>query len=163
MVGYIKIAALIAILIMTWARSRASIYAIWAGVFTYVLLDDALLIHERLGRAVAGPSSSSWAWDMGQLVVWVLIGMLLLAIAVKGLAPASGRHRINGILLLLAVAALGFFAVIVDLVHVIGRSWFRGSNLLFTVLEEGGEQLVLNLTLGLAVLILRGQRQRSRP
>jgi hypothetical protein len=158
MFGYAKTTILVALLIIACRLSGKSIYAIWAGVFTYVILDDALLVHERLGRAVAGPSSSTWAWDMGQLVVWVLVGMILLAIAVTGLARSSGRDRTNGVLLLLALAALGFFAVIIDLVHVIARSWFRGSNLLFTVLEEGGEQLVLTLVLALAVQILRSQR-----
>jgi len=158
MFGYAKLAVLIALLIATCRLSRKSIYAIWAGVFAYVLLDDALLIHERLGRAVAGPSGSTWAWDMGQLAVWILTAVILLAITVTALARSSGQDRTNGILLLVAVAALGFFAVIIDLVHVIARSWFRGSNLLFTVLEEGGEQLVLTLALGLAVLILRSHR-----
>jgi hypothetical protein len=161
MFGYAKGAMLVALLIATYSLSRRWLYLIWAGVFLYVLLDDALLIHERLGRAVAGPSSSRWDWDMGQLAVWMLVGTILLAIAVAGLAHSSGQDRTNGILLLLALAALGFFAVVVDLVHVIFRSSFQGANLLFTILEEGGEQLALTIALGLTVLIRRSKRQPS--
>jgi hypothetical protein len=161
MFGYAKGATLVALLIATYSLSRKWLYVIWAGVFLYVLFDDALLIHERLGRAVAGPSGSRWDWDMGQLAVWILAGMILLGIAVAGLAHSSGQDRTNGILLLLALAALGFFAAVVDLVHVIFRSSFRGANLLFTILEDGGEQLALTIVLGLAVLIQRSKRQPS--
>ena len=161
MFGYAKAAAVVALLIATHCQSRKWMYSIWAGVFAYVLLDDALLIHERLGRALAGPSSSDWAWDLGQLAVWLAVGMVLLAITVASLVRSAGQDRTNGGLLLVALLALGFFAVGVDLVHVVFRTSFPGANQLFTVIEEGGEQLVLTLAVALAVLIRRSQRRSA--
>ena len=49
----------------------------------------------------------------------------------------------------------------VDLTHAIVRSWFRGADLLFTVLEEGGEQLVLSLAVAVALLIRLSERKES--
>jgi hypothetical protein len=157
MFGYAKTGAIIILLIITSHLSKKWMYLLWNGIFIYVLLDDALLIHERLGRAVAGPSSSTWAWDMGQLAVWVLVSMILLAIVVGSLVRSSGRDRTNGILLLVILCGLGFFAVVMDLVHANSRSWFRGANLLFNVIEEGGEQLMLSLAVALTVLIQRNK------
>jgi len=161
MFGYLKMASIVVLLLATYRLSEKRMYSIWAGIFAYVLLDDALLIHERLGRAVAGPSGSTWAYDMGQLLVWILVGIFLLAISIGALVLSSGQNRANGILLLGTLLALGFFAVLVDLVHVIVQSWFRGADLLFTVVEEGGEQLVLSLAVALAFLIRRSERKES--
>ena len=161
MFGYLKMASIVVLLLGTYGLSEKRMYSIWAGIFAYVLLDDALLIHERLGRAVAGPSGSTWAYDMGQLVVWILVGIFLLAISIGALVLSSGQNRTNGILLLGTLLALGFFAVLVDLVHVIVQSWFRGADLLFTVIEEGGEQLVLSLAVAVALLIRRSERKKS--
>jgi hypothetical protein len=161
MFGYVKLASLVVLLLATYGRSKNRMYLIWAGVFAYVLLDDALLIHEGLGHMAAGPSGSRWAWDMGQLVVWILVGMILLAISIGALVRSSGQDRTNGILLLWTLLALGFFAVAVDLVHAIVRSWFRGADLLFTVIEEGGEQLVLSLAVAVALLIRLSARKES--
>lgn len=162
MFGYLKLASIVALLLAVYLRAKARMYWIWGIMFTYVLMDDALLIHERLGRAIAGPSGSMWAYDMGQLVVWILVGMILLAISIGALVRSSGQHRANGMLLLGSLLALGFFAVGVDLAHVIFKTWLQGADLLFTVIEEGGEQLVLSLTVAITLLIHRSERERAR-
>jgi hypothetical protein len=99
---------------------------------------------------------------MGQLVVWILMGMVLLAISIGALVRSSGQDRTNGILLLSTLLALGFFAVAVDLVHVTVKPWFRGADLLFTVIEEGGEQLVLSLAVAVALLIRLSEHKETR-
>ena len=163
MFGYAKVIAVVALLIWAHRLSRKRMYSVWAGVFAYVVLDDALLIHERLGRAVAGPSRSDWAWDMGQLAVWIAVGLVLLAITVASLVRSSGQERTNGVLLLVALLALGFFAVAVDFAHVISRASFTGASQVFTVIEEGGEQVILSLAVALAVLIRRSKRRTDAP
>ena len=159
--GYAKALAAAALLIWTHRLSGKWIYSVWAGVFASVVLDDALLIHERLGRALAGPSSSDWEWDMGQLAIWVVVGLPLLAITVASLVRSSGQERTNGVLLLATLLALGFFVVAIDLAHVLLRASFTGASQVFTVIEEGGEQLVLSLAVALTVLIRRSKRRSS--
>jgi hypothetical protein len=159
--GYAKALAVVALLISAHRLSSKWMYSVWAGVFAYVVLDDALLIHERLGRALAGPSSSDWEWDMGQLATWGVVGLALLAITVASLVRSSGQERTNGVLLLATLLALGFFAVAIDLAHVLFRASFTGASQVFTVIEEGGEQLVLSLAVALTALIRRRKRRSS--
>ena len=99
---------------------------------------------------------------MGQLAVWILVGTIVAATTIGILARSTGHHRTNGILLLAVLLALGFFAVAIDLVHVVFHSWFRGADQLFTVMEEGGEQLVQSLTVAIALLIQRSERMETR-
>jgi hypothetical protein len=47
------------------------------------------------------------------------------------------------------------------MVHVMMMDTFRGVDLLFTVIEDGGEQITLTLTCGIAVLIRRELRSRQ--
>jgi hypothetical protein len=155
--GYLKLTTVFALLIATFGRSREQPYLIWAGLFAYVLLDDTFLLHQRLRDAFDAHSHST----SGQVAAWILVGMLVLAMTAGVVARSSGDDRTNSVLLLTALAALGFFAVAVDLVHAIFHSWFRGGDQLLTVLEEGGEQLVQSLTVAIALLIWRSKRQEA--
>ena len=65
------------------------------------------------------------------------------------------EDRRNGLLLLAALAVLALFAVVADMTHVVLRRAFRGADDLFTVIEDGGEQITLTLMCGLAILIRR--------
>lgn len=157
MFSYLKLTSVVALLIATFRHSKEQSYLVWAGLFAYVLLDDALLLHQRLRDAFDDHSHST----TGQLAAWILVGMLVLAMTAGVVARSSGDDRTNSVLLLTALAALGFFAVAVDLVHAVFHSWFRGGDQLFTVMEEGGEQLVQSLTVAIAVLIWRSKRQEA--
>jgi hypothetical protein len=159
--GYAKLIGINAAVYSTYKLSNNRLYLIFLGLFIYILLDDSLLIHERLGSMLADASDWVWHRDVGQLAVWIVVGVLLLAVAMLGLARSSGENLSNGVLLLGAVAALGFFAVGVDLIHAIVRSASRIADLLLTAIEELGEQLMLSLTVGLAILIRRSKCRKA--
>lgn len=59
------------------------------------------------------------------------------------------------------MSVLVLFAVVADMAHVAVIGTFRGADLLFTVIEDGGEQITLALICGLAVLIRRELRSRE--
>lgn len=165
--GYLKTASIIALLVAIPAKKERFLYLIFAVLFMFALLDDALMVHEVLGERVANllalPSLIGLRpIDLGELLVWAGAGVLLLGPATIGLLKSSGRDRANGFLLLGALAALMVFAVGVDMVHVVVEHAFRGAHLLFSVIEEGGQQITLSLTCGLAVLIRREVRSRER-
>jgi hypothetical protein len=130
MLGYAKVATIVVLLTYTFCLSRNWMYLMWAGAFTYILLDDLMSIHEQLGAAVVDAWRAIWPghmdefepwhkWhrDMGDLAVFAAVGMVLLAMAIAGVARSSRQDRANAILLLLALSALGFFAVGADLTH----------------------------------------------
>lgn len=61
------------------------------------------------------------------------------------------------------LALLALFAVVADMAHEVLRNAFRGANDLFTLIEDGGEQITLSLICGLAILIHHEVRGRSGP
>jgi hypothetical protein len=160
MLGYLKMAFVVSALILIRGKWQRPIYLALILIFTVALLDDALQLHERLGHGIADALGlQSFAGRMsphfGELIVWTILGVFLLAGARAGFVRSPQEDRGNGLLLMGAFAVLVLFAVAVDLAHVVVKYEFRfrGADLLFTVIEDGGEQIVLTLTCALAVLI----------
>jgi hypothetical protein len=168
MFGYLKLAIIVSLLISIRQKWQRPIYLALILIFTVALLDDALRLHERLGNGIADALAlQSFAGPMslqfGELIVWTILGVFLLAGARAGFVRSPQEDRSNGLLLMGAFAVLVLFAVIADLVHVLMKHEFRfrGGDLLFTVIEDGGEQITLSLTCGLALLIHRELRSRE--
>jgi hypothetical protein len=136
------------------------------AIYTFVLLDDALHVHELLGRGIADALALQAfaglrARDFGELIAWTIFGLPLLAFTLVAFVRSPPTDRANGLLLMAAFALLVVFAVAADMVHVMMMDTFRGVDLLFTVIEDGGEQITLTLTCGIAVLIRRELRSRQ--
>jgi hypothetical protein len=164
--GYLKMMVIIGLLIAMLRRDRP-VYLALAIIFVFALLDDSLEIHETLGARIADglalrPFAGLRLVDFGELLFWASAGVVLLSLAAIGVVRTAGRDRANGLLLLGALAVLMVFAVGVDMAHVVVDNLFRGADLLFTVIEEGGQQITLSLTCGLAILIRREVRSRER-
>jgi len=160
MFGYLKEVIIVCLLISMRRRWERPIYMALIPIFTFVLLDDAFQVHERLGRGIVNalalqPFAGLRAQDLGELIAWTTLGVPLLAGALAALVRSPEEDRSNGLLLIAAVGVLVLFAVVADMAHVAVIGTFRGADLLFTVIEDGGEQITLALTCGLAVLIRR--------
>lgn len=164
--GYLKMLLIISGLITVPAKKARRVYLTFTVLFMFALLDDALMIHETIGRRVADdlalrPFAGLRPVDFGELLFWAGAGLPLLGVAALGLVKTAGPDRANGLLLLGALALLMVFALGVDMVHVVVEHAFRGANLLFSVIEEGGQQITLSSSCGLAVLIRREVRSRD--
>jgi uncharacterized membrane protein len=139
------------------------------AIFIFIVLDDAFQVHERLGSRIEDALALQrfdvlMLIDPGQLLVWTIVGLPLLAVAVAGVVRSPEEDRRNGILLIGALAVLALFAVVVDMAHVVLRRAFRGADDLFIVIEDGGEQITLSLMCCLVILIRRevlGREHRS--
>jgi zinc transporter ZupT len=166
MFGYLKTALILSLLISIPQVWKRPIYLAFAGIFTFVLVDDALRVHERFGLLVARaldlqPFLGLRPVDPGELMVWTIAGIPLLAGAVAAFVRSPAEDRGNGLLLAAALAVLALFVVVIDMAHIVLRRAFRGADDLFTVIEDGGEQFALSLTCGLAILIWREVRERE--
>jgi hypothetical protein len=142
------------------------IYLAFILIFAFVLVDDAFQVHERGGVRIAEaldmqPFGGLRSIDRGELLVWTMVGVPLLAAAAFAVVRSPKADRGNGLLLLGALAVLALFAVVIDMAHVVLRGSFRGADDLFIVIEDGGEQFTLSLTCGLAILIHRDVRGRE--
>jgi len=168
MFGYLKMMCIVSLLISIRGKWQRPIYLALILIFTVALLDDALRLHERLGDVMVDAFAlHSFAGRMsphfGELIVWTILGVFLVAAAGAAFVRSPREDRHNGLLLMGAFAVLVLFAVVVDLMHAVvtNKLGFPGADLLFTVIEDGGEQVVLTLTCGLAVLIRRELRSRE--
>ncbi len=168
MLGYLKMTCIVFVLISIRGKWQRPIYLALILIFTVALLDDALRLHERLGDVMVDAFAlHSFAGRMsphfGELIVWMILGVFLVAAAGAAFVRSPREDRHNGLLLMGAFAVLVLFAVVVDLMHAVvtNKLGFPGADLLFTVIEDGGEQVVLTLTCGLAVLIRRELRSRE--
>ena len=170
MFGYLKTGVIVSALVSIRGKRHRPIYLALILIFTVALLDDALQLHERVGHGLVANALGlqSWAGRMsphvGELIVWATFAVCLLAAARAGFVRSPQEDRSNGLLLMGGFAVLVLFAVVVDLAHVVTKYYFRfrGADFLFTVTEEGGEQIALSLACGLALLIRREVRSRDR-
>ena len=112
---YTKQFWIILLLTLTFIKEASLTNFSWLMVFCYVLLDDALSIHENLGLLTSG----LWTFaanlglrprDWGELLVTGAVGVILLTPVTIAFLRASSRERrhtlvLGGLLILLAFSA----------------------------------------------------------
>lgn len=165
---YVKFASIVAVIAGLGWLTRTAGYTSWALLFTYLLLDDALHVHERYGRAIADridwvPPLGLRAQDVGELAVSAMAGSLLVGAIAWTYLRSSPSFRKVSLDLSLLVLFLAFFGVLVDTVHgavEVGPKW----ETVLAVIEDGGEMVVVSLILRHAVLLAlrRGGMARGR-
>lgn len=162
--GYVKSLAIVAAFLACYAEARQPLFAALGFTFAVIVLDDSLMLHEVFGHRVSAalalePVLGLKAQDQGELLVWSVLGTAVVAALAVGFRR-SGRHaRTVGSIFLGLFAALIFFAVVVDMLHILLNDAFRGAYRIFPLVEEGGELAVLSLTCAAAVA-LRSRRAR---
>ncbi|HYF39484.1 MAG TPA: hypothetical protein VD930_07360, partial [Gemmatimonadales bacterium] len=77
--GYSKLLIVVTTLASIPARLKRPVYPGLALVFTVVLLDDALRLHERWGGTVASALALPYS-ALGELMVWAGFGLCLLTL-----------------------------------------------------------------------------------
>jgi hypothetical protein len=137
------------ILLLVYARENRNWPIVaWALLVFYFLVDDALVIHERVGLWY---SSSSWSFDVGplsaqtfgELTMSALVGLLLVVPLVVGYTRADLRTKEIYRVMVALVVVLLVFALVVDAVHAL----FIDVKLIDRALgfvEDMGEMLTLS-------------------
>jgi len=155
--NYVQGTACCALLFLAYIRTGARIYLGWAIVLAVVVLDDALLLHERIGGQLTamGPMAALpglRVQDTGELIVWAAAGVLVLVTLAWAFKRNADEDVARGALFGATFALLVFFAVLLDMLHVaIGAS--RLWDAMLAVVEDGGEMLSLAAALACASLI----------
>lgn len=134
-------------------QARSLLYLSWSGLFFYLLLDDSMKIHERLGSFISkefsfSPMFGLRAIDLGELTVSALVGLFFLAaIAINYRWGDRFSKKVSKSLIKL-LFALAFFGIVVDMLHIglsrlplVGRFFDR----LLGIVEDGGELIVMSL------------------
>ena len=145
---YIKELWIIVLLLSVYLKTRAGGYVAWSLLFGYLLFDDAMQIHEKLGGVIGAhlhlvPFAGLRGQDFGELIVSALAGALLLTLIgwfyLRG-AETCKRSTRHLLLLLFSVA---FFGVVVDALHMMLRMGGK-LNLFWGVVEDGGEMVAIS-------------------
>jgi hypothetical protein len=164
--GYLKTILILLTLISIPRVWKRPTYVALIVIFAFVLVDDAFQAHEWFGVVFAEAFElQSFGVlrpnDPGELLLWAMVGVPLLAAAAFAVVRSPEEDRANGLVLLGALAVLALFAVVTDMAHVMLIGAFWGAHDLLVMIEDGGEQLTLSLTCGLAILIRREVRSRE--
>ena len=145
---YLKFCLISVMLLLLFWRTRDILYASWMVVFTYLLLDDSLFIHEQLGEYVAKALNLPFfkglrPLDLGELLVNGVAGSVVLVLLAVAYKRAAAEARIVGRTLMVLLLLTVFFGVVVDTFH---------SNYLYYpwapavgTIEDAGEMVCISL------------------
>jgi hypothetical protein len=145
---YVKEYWATALLLVLAVRHGAAVFVAWAAVFAYFLADDALMVHERIGKRLItwlelSPVLGIRAQDVGEGIVSITAACVLLAAITLAHRRAGVLARSRSRTLVRLAAALVAFGVGVDVIH---EMIPRGSVYeVLTVVEDGGEMLVMSI------------------
>ncbi len=156
---YLKEACACALLLQLAARSggvdRQAGLA-WGLLFLWVLLDDALAVHESLGHRLMPESPA-----VGELLFMLAMGMLLLYGILRAHWRAGATWSLWSRRLEAGLFAFAFFAVGLDLLHALVQSplWHP----VLGLIEDGGEMLSMSVLLWLVLGLWRARRSAEAP
>jgi len=164
--GYAQQVAVGVLLVLLWHRTRRRVWLAWAGLYSVVLADDSLRLHERLGdqlaRALELPDGLAGLRgdDLGELTAWGLLAVVPLAVVVRLHRRSDRGTRAASLGLAALACGYAFFGIGVDQLHAAARNgpW----ELLAGTVEDGGELLALSVTVAYAGTLL-GAARRRRP
>lgn len=142
---YIKQFWIVGFLLVLMIRHVSLTNISWLLIFSYILLDDALSIHENFGLLASQALLFSddlglRPRDWGELFVTAMVGIVLLTPAMIAFARAGRSEKTHALAMAGLLGLLAFFGVFIDMVHILlgGDIW--------GMVEDGGEMLVVSLT-----------------
>lgn len=155
---YAKFAGIIVMLAALARQRRTAVTYHWIALFTYLLLDDALMIHETVGGMLATSLDLAAplgvrAQDVGELLVYAGAGLFFLLTLTLTYQRSAQPEREMSQYLVLLMAALLFVGVVLDVIQyaVSNDFLFR----LLTILEDGGEHVIVSVTVWFVFIWVR--------
>jgi hypothetical protein len=144
---YVKEYWICGLLVMAAIRLRQLVFAAWAAVFGYLLVDDVVGLHELLGSRLVtlfelSPVLGVRAQDIGELLASMTMACILAGPLAAGHLRASCSVQRESWMLVQMVAALAIVGVGIDVIHEMIRwsAWYH----LVSIIEDGGEMVVMS-------------------
>lgn len=134
---------------MIYLYRRQLIFLVAATLFCYLLIDDAMQVHEAAGLLLIDPLNLQPALglrarDFGELIFSGTVGLTFIILGALAYRFGDAMSRRICIHLLLSCLALGFFGVGVDMAHIAIGKGTATIDMWFTTIEDGGELLVFS-------------------
>jgi hypothetical protein len=142
-------------------QRRSVLYLSWALLFFYLLLDDSLHIHERLGDLASTKLAfsnlfSMRATELGELVISGLVGFFFLVVIAISYHFGNSKFRKISQRLIVLLLALVVFGIALDVVHSLLK--LTAINMLIGLLEDGGEMLVMSVIISFVFGLLESPK-----
>ena len=158
--SYVKTLLVVVLAGRLAVSTRQPIHAALAAVYGMILLDDAFTLHEDGGEALVGawglrPVAGLRAQDLGELVVWALLGTAAAILLAWGIRRSHGVQLELGALHVLPLAALVLFGVGADALYGFAKDAFTGAGLLLDCVDDGGEMVAITAACALALATTR--------
>ncbi|RKR04257.1 hypothetical protein C7446_1461 [Kushneria sinocarnis] len=161
--GYIQMAW--TVLLLGWLALKHSwkLYAGWVLLFAYFLLDDSMSLHEHLGNTLVqslalSETAGLRAQDLGEILSVLLIAGVIFPLIGLGywLEDRSNRGGVHR--LMMAVVVLVACGVGVDMLHEA-----LPGDLIWVLLEDGGELVAMSLALYVALSLRFALERNAAP
>lgn len=129
-------------------KKRSIFYLSWFLLFVYLLFDDSLAIHEKLGVLISDKLGLSEALnlrarDFGELLVSGFFGLFFLILIGTAYRFGDSAFRKASRVLIKMLLALVFCGIVVDMAHIAVGS--RSLDPILATLEDGGEMIVMSI------------------
>jgi hypothetical protein len=153
---YLKEYWIILLLGFLAVQKRSPLYLAWSLLFSYLLLDDSIEIHENLGLAISNQLAFSSALnlrakDFGELIVSASVGLFFLILISIAYRFGDRTSRKTSKHLIVMLFGLALFGIVVDMIHIAVQSPLLDP--LFTILEDGGEMVVMSVIASFVFLL----------
>lgn len=158
---YIKEFWLAITLFLMFRQTGKFLYFAWAMLFFYLLCDDAFLLHEGIGSLISISFNYQSVFglrplDLGEITVHLIAGILLLSPIIYFHGNSRGEAKQISQNLGIYLSLFVFFGLVVDFFHVIvSNANFKG----LTLLEDGGEMIVISLLTSYVFSVFSQKRQ----
>jgi hypothetical protein len=157
---YLKSATIAVLLLKSGVRIPAAFA--WAGLFGYLLVDDAFAVHEAFGRLAAShlglPGVGAIRPEqVGELFVYAAIGSAFVWALAAVTRRGDAASRSLTLTLLLPFSVLVFFGAVVDTLHSLLSN--RAYRYAAGVVEDGGEMLAMSVLVAIVYWATRPERQ----
>ncbi len=139
-------------------ETGSRIAALFGVLMAFVWMDDSAQYHERMGRVIANglnmpPAFGLRADDLGELIAWSIIFIVLCVMSIwarRNVRPGDKRVLF---LMLPPLCTLFVCGVVFDMINIIIDGPI--SNVVLTVMEDGGEMLAIAWAAAVSLYILR--------
>ncbi len=144
---YLQELAIAILLVLMYRRSGFLVYLAWGLIFTYILLDDSLLVHERIGvylvdRFNVQNNFGVRGRDITEVIVQLFFGVPLIGfMAWAHFYRSDSFARIVSTWLFALLALLVSFAIVLDWFHV--KIMVIDLKPVLGTIEDGAEMFVL--------------------
>lgn len=129
-------------------KYRKGLFLIFSLLFFYLLLDDSLSIHERLGKylaeifrfqAVLGLRPR----DLGELLVMAVFGILFFTVFILFYFLSNQKSRQIILMMLGMIILLTGFGVLADMIEIMIKD--ETISQIIAIIEDGGEMIIMSI------------------